>query len=134
MAGTSYLFDKGKAGLLDGSIDLSADTIRVMLCDSSFAETLTDTSMTTPGADRIGADVTLSGKTENVVADGVFDDTGAPNWSSVAGGSTIGGLILFKYVTNDAGSTPIAFIHVADQATNGGDIDVTWNASGIFSL
>jgi hypothetical protein len=54
----------------------------------------------------------------------------------VAGGSTIGGFVVYKYVTNDAGSTPILFIDTTDTATNGGDIVLQFDSgtNKIFKL
>jgi hypothetical protein len=56
-------------------------------------------------------------------------------WTAVAGGSTVGTVDIFKFVTNDAGSTPIASIDVTDLPTNGGDITLAPDATnGFFYL
>lgn len=44
----------------------------------------------------------------------------------------MGYVSIFKFVTNDAGSTPIAVIDVADVATNGGDLTLTGDATNGF--
>lgn len=52
-----------------------------------------------------------------------------------AGTRSIEGAILYKFVTNDAGSMPVAFI---DDFTNfngnGGNITFQWNAEGIVQF
>lgn len=115
-------------------IDWSADTIRARLVASSFTPTKDDTSMT--GYTAIGTDQTLGSKTftEDTTNDRIVYDAADPTWTAVAGGSTVGWVVVFKFVTNDAGSTPICVIDVTDTATNGGDITVTFDAAGIFYL
>lgn len=116
-------------------INWGSDTIKVRLVASSVTPNKDDTSMT--GYTAIGTDITCSNKTftEDTANDRiVYDNTVDPTWSAVAGGSTVGWVVVYKFVTNDAGSTPICVIDVADTATNGGDITVTYSANGIFYL
>jgi hypothetical protein len=115
-------------------IDWSADTIKARLVASSVTPTKDDTSMT--GLTAIGTDQTLGSKTftEDTTNDRIVYDAADPTWTAVAGGSTVGWVVIFKFVTNDAGSTPIAVIDVTDTATNGGDITVQFSSSGIFYL
>jgi len=49
---------------------------------------------------------------------------------------TVGSAIVFKFVTDDAGSTPIVFIELANTATNGGDITVNFDTGGnkVFAI
>lgn len=60
----------------------------------------------------------------------VFDAADS-TFTAVASGSTIGSLVIYKFVTNDAGSTPLYFIDVTDTPTNGGDIVAPWSALGL---
>jgi hypothetical protein len=110
------------------------DTIRARLVASSFTPTKDDTSMT--GYTAIGTDQALGTKTftEDTTNDRIVYDAADSTWTAVAGGSTVGWIVIFKFVTNDAGSTPIAVIDVADTATNGGDITATYASTGIFYL
>lgn len=113
-------------------ITWATDTIKARLVASSFTPTKDDTSMT--GYTAIGTDQTLASKTftEDTTNDRIVYDAADPTWTAVAGGSTVGWVAIFKFVTNDAGSTPIAIIDVTDTATNGGDITVTFSTDGIF--
>jgi hypothetical protein len=115
-------------------IDWSADTIKARLVASSATVGKDDTSLTPYTA--IGTDQTLGSKTftENTTDDRIVYDAADPTWTAVAGGSTVGYVVIFKFVTNDAGSTPIAVIDVTDTATNGGDITVQFASTGIFYL
>jgi hypothetical protein len=88
----------------------------------------------------IGTDQTLGSKTKtkNTTDDRIDFSSAAITWTAVAGGSTVGYVCIFKFVTNDAGSTPIAVIDVADTATNGSDLTytppTTGSAAALFSL
>ena len=112
----------------------ASDTIKARLVATSFTPNKDDTSMT--GYTAIGTDQTLSSKTftEDTANDRIVYDAADPTWTSVAGGSTVGFVTVFKFVTNDAGSTPIFNIDVTDTATNGGNITVTFDANGIGYL
>lgn len=129
MASGPYL--AGLEGLLS-SINLSSDTIKIAAVSTSYTFANSETSMTTAGGTRIGTDQTLGSKT---ITNGVFDAADA-TWTAVAGGSTIGGFVVYKFVTNDAGSTPILFIDTTDTATNGGDIVLQFDngTNKIFKL
>lgn len=132
----SFVTNEGANHLLGAATAISwgSDTIKARLVASSFTPDKDDTTMSsyTP----IGTDQTLGSKTQtkDTVNDRVVFSAANPTWSAVAGGSTIGWIALFKFVTNDAGSTPIAVLDIADTPTNGGDITIAFNASGIFYL
>jgi hypothetical protein len=56
---------------------------------------------------------------------------------AVSGVKTVGGLIVYKFVTNDAGSTPILYVDgFSAVLPNGGDLTVQWDSgnSRILSL
>lgn len=127
----SSMYSIGKQGLIDGTIDMDTNTIKVRQVTSSYTFSAAHTTMTDVGAG-VGTDQTLGSKT---VTGGVFDAADA-TFTAVAAGSTINALVLYKFVTNDAGSTPIAYIEVTDTATNGGDITWQWDsgANKIFAL
>lgn len=112
----------------------ATDTIKARLVASSATVNKDDTSLTPYTA--IGTDQTLGSKTftEDTTNDRIVYDAADSTWTAVAAGSTIGTVVIFKFVTNDAGSTPIAVIDVTDTATNGGDITIQYDATGIFYL
>lgn len=131
----SFIYNEGSNGLLSGgTINWASDTIKARLVASSATINKDDTSMT--GHTAIGTDQTLASKTKtkDTTNDRIVFDAADPVWTAVAGGSTVGTVDIFKFVTNDAGSTPIASIDITDTATNGGDLTLQFNADGAFYL
>lgn len=131
----SIVYNEGAESLLDGSIDWAGDTIRARLVASGVTPNKDDTSMT--GYTAIGTDQTLSNKTRTKDTTNdriVYDNTADPTWTAVAGGSTVGHVVVYKFDTDDAGSTPICAIDVTDLPTNGGDITWPISSDGIFYL
>lgn len=131
----SFLFNEGSNGLLSGgTINWASDTIKARLVASSATVNKDDTSMTPHTV--IGTDQTLGSKTKTKddTNDRIKFDAADPVWTAVAGGSTVGTVTIFKFVTNDAGSTPIASLDITDTATNGGDITIAFHADGAFYL
>ncbi len=128
----SGMYKIGEEGLL-GAINLLTDTIKARLVTSSYtANFTTDTSMTNVGTG-VGTDQTLASPS---VTGGVFN-AASSTWTAVSAGSTLVAAVVYKYVANDAGSTPIAYIQFTNAtATNGGDLTVPWtnSANKIFTL
>lgn len=132
----SFVYNEGANGLLSGgTINWATDTIKARLVASSATINKDDTVMT--GHTAIGTDQTLASKTKtkDTTNDRIVFDAADPVWTAVAGGSTVGTVDIFKFVTNDAGSTPIANLDITDTATNGGDITIQFDATnGCFYL
>jgi hypothetical protein len=127
----SFTTNEGSESLQDGTIVWATDVIKARLVASSFTPNKDDTVMT--GYTAIGTDQTLGGKTrtKDTTNDRIVYDATDPTWTAVAGGSTVGTVTVFKFVTNDADSIPIFNIDVTDTATNGGDITAVFSADGI---
>ena len=83
---------------------------------------------------RIGTPATVATKT--VSAEGVFD--AADTTISAVTGDQAEAVLLYKFVTNDADSVPIMVIAGASSGLpvtpNGGDINITWPAAGIWKM
>jgi hypothetical protein len=131
----NVLFPKGKQGLIDGSIDMDTDDIRVMLVRSTYTYDSADQFVSDLGAVDNGRSAALGSKT---VTDGVFDaaDTTITATSNVA----CNALILFEHTGSDATARLIAywdtmtglpFTPAASQVCN-----VAWDngASRIFAI
>ena len=132
----SGLYTVAEKGFLDADIDLLTDTIKVRaVADEDYTYAGSDTSLSTITAYAGTTDPTLASKTTTA---GVLDAADlSPAFSSLSQSTTkdIDGLVIYKFVTNDAGSTPIAYIDLTTALTpNGGDVNITWNGSGIFSI
>lgn len=132
---TNVLFDDGREGFLDGSIDWDTDDIRAMLVLSSYTLDQTDKFVADLGAVDNGRSAALGSKT---VTDGVAD---AADTSLTATAATASGrIILFKHTGSDATARLIAYI---DSATGlpftpaaGGTVNIAWDngANKIFKL
>ena len=133
----SFVYNEAANHLLGTATAISwaSDTIKARLTASSVTPNKDDTVMT--GYTQIGTDQTLGTKTQtkDTTNDRIVFDAADSTWTAVAGGSTVGYITIFKFVTNDAGSTPIASIDITDTPTNGGDITVVYDATnGVFYL
>ena len=131
------LYDHGREGFLDGSIDWDTDDIRAILIDTDDYTVdldLHDNLDDIPGAARVAVSDALTGKT---VAAGVADADNV-TFSSVTGDQSEA-IVLYKHTGTESTSRLIAYI---DSATglpvtpNGGDIEVQWadTADKIFKL
>lgn len=134
-------YEEGLHGLMNKEIDLDTDTIKVRaVADEDYsapADFGTDTTLSTITAYSGSTDPTIS-SVDISTSKGVIDGADlAPAFSSLAidGTKDIDGLVVYHFVTNDAGSTPLCYIDLTTPVTpNGGDINITWNASGIAAL
>lgn len=130
----SLLYPKGKEGLIDGSIDMDTDDIRIALIDladytyNAAHDNLDDV----PAGARVATSGALTSKT---VTNGTFDAADV-TLTSVTGDQSEA-IIGYKHTGTESTSR---LIWIQDSGTglpitpNGGNITVAWNASGIFSL
>jgi len=127
-----------------GTIDLAADTIKVMLLgtgytpnkDHQFVSDVVASELS--GTGYVGGfggagRKTLASKTLNKsdATDKFFFDAADPTWVAINAG-TIGYAAVFKEGASDALSPVIASVDVADIVTNGGDVTIAWASTGIF--
>lgn len=124
----SNFFDVALQGFTTAGINMSSDVIKARFCRASaYTFSAAHTSMTPVGAG-VGTDPTLGSKS---LVNGTFDAADAV-WSAVGAGAAIDQVIIYKFVTNDAGSTPIAFINGFSVTPNGGDITAVWQSTSPF--
>ena len=146
----SFVYTPFKAKLLKGEIDFDApNDIRIALLKvkaSTTADTDQDaefvSSITTLG-ELVATNYVrkaLTGETVNQddPNNRAEFDAGDVTFTALGGATndTIGAILLFKFVTNDADSPLIAYIDNAgadfSQATNGSDITISWDIEGIL--
>jgi len=131
------LYDKGREGFLDGSIDWDTDDIRAILIDlADYTPNLAthDFLDDVPAAARVAVSGSLAGKT---VAAGVADANDI-TFSAVSGDPSEA-ILIYKHTGSDATARLIALIDTATGlpvTPNGGDINVAWDngANKIFKL
>lgn len=126
------LYPIGKKAILDGDIDLLSDTIEVVAVSSSYTYNVAhDFYADLSGV--IGSPATLASKS---TTGGTFDAADLdPAFTSVA--TNIAALVIYKDTGNTATSPLIAYIDTGTGlplTQDGGNVDVTWNGSGIFSI
>jgi hypothetical protein len=130
------LFDPGREGFLDGSIDWDTDDIRVMLVRSTYAFDATDKFVADLGAVDNGRSAALAGKT---VTNGVADANDTSLVATAANASSA--LVLFKHTGADATARLICFIDTPSAGlpftpSAGQTVNITWDsgANRIFKL
>lgn len=143
MANSFYnAFLNGILGAHATRVDLDADTIKMFLNDNGAAsgapDAAADDFYDDTSAGLIGTAYTLANKTVGTVAVGVFDNTvdPAPAFTAVSG-ATVEALIFFKDTGTPSTSNLICWFDTATGlplTPNGGDVNVTFNASGIFKV
>lgn len=128
------LYPKAKEKFLDAVIDMPTDTIKIALIDTGvYTYNSADEFYSAASAAQVGTPVTLASKT---ITNGVFDAADV-TFTSVTG-SSVEALIIYKDTGSAATSPLIMYIDVAASGLpvtpNGNNIDVQFNASGIFAL
>jgi len=132
------LYDKGREGFLDGSINWASDTIKAVLIDEALYTVdlaAHDFLDDVPALARVGTPQTLGAKT---VTAGVADAADI-TFPSVPLHDPVEAILIYKFLTDDAHSRLIAYINSGTGlpvTPNGGDIAVAWSdgANKIFKL
>jgi hypothetical protein len=138
MANAVYVaFRNGVLGSHATRVDLDADTIKAALIDhgTDTPNVTTDDFYDDINAGVIGTPGTLGSKTIGSVAAGVFD--AADVTFTAVSGNSVESVNIYKDSGSAATSNLIAYFDTGTGlpvTPNGGDITVTWNASGIFTF
>ncbi len=133
----NVLFDKGREGFLDGSIDWDTDTIKLVCVDHTddvpipSSDAFLDAILA--GA-RVATSAAFTGKT---VTNGVAD--AADVTLTAVTGDSFESIVIYKDVGTETLNRLIAFIDTATGlpcTPNGGDITIQWDngANKIFKL
>jgi hypothetical protein len=128
------LLDPGTLGTTSGTaVDLADDTIKVALIDTGTYTYNSAHNYYDDVSGVVGTPQTLASKT---VTNGVFDAADV-TFTSVSGAS-VEALIIYKDTGTASTSALIAYIDTVSTGLpvtpNGGNITITWNGSGIFTL
>lgn len=130
----SQLYPLAKEAFLSGDIDLLNDDIRVVLVDTAdytYSAAHQYLSSVLAGA-RVATSGALGTKS---VAVGVFD--AADVVLSGVTGDQAEALVVYQHTGTESTSRLIAYINAGSGlpfTPNGGDLTVSWNASGIFAI
>ena len=144
--GDITIFNEARATMLDGGWE-SADTIKLALITSTTVPTQADVTPVLGDYTQVtaGGNYTAGGEAldswGNMITQSAgtvtFDDTGASvSWAQHASNPTNARYGIFYNDTDTAGpDSAIGFIDLGstiDMTT--GDLTITWNASGIFTI
>ena len=140
-AGDVTIFDEAKLALLDGTHDLDTHTFKVAICDNTTAPTAATATPTL-------ADFTEVGSAGSYVAGGTaltvslteaagtvtYDFTNNPSWAQNASNDVDAywGII---YNDTDVSDSAVGYVDLGGAVDmTAGDLTITWNASGFFTL
>lgn len=133
---SNALFDPGREGFLDGSIDWDTNDVRVMLVRSTYTFSAAHKFLADLGAVDNGRSAALGSKT---VTNGVADaaDTSLTATSAVA----CNALVVFQHTGSDATARLIAYIDTPTSGlpftpSAGQTVNIAWDngANRIFRL
>jgi len=142
MANAVYPKFKTSLGVADTNVSLNVDTSTdgpyCALTDTgTHAYSATDQFYSSVVAASIGTDQRIVTPTFGTVAEGVFD--GSDLTYTAVTGASVEALTIYRH--NSGANTTWRLVLYLDTSVtglpvtpNGGDITVTWNASGIFAL
>lgn len=129
------IYPKYKEALLDGlaNIDINDGTVKVALIDTGVYTYNAAHDFYDDVTGVVGTPQTIANTT---VTDGLFDGDNV-TYTAVTGNS-VEALIIYIDTGSAATSRLVAYIDTSvtglPVTPNGGDISITWNASGIFQL
>lgn len=129
----SHVYPLAKQAFLSGSINLASDTIKVVLLEAGYTYSAAHQFYSDLSNVIGAASPALASKTETT---GVFNAANV-TLSAVVTGHTVAALVGFKDTGTTTTSPLLWFNDGFSQATNGGDITVSWDATAgvkIFAL
>lgn len=137
----TVIYNSFKKKIMDGSIDLDTDTIKVALVTSSYSpnqdshDFFDDITNEVSGTGYSSGGATLANKTvtqDNTDDEGVFDADDV-TWSSST--ITARGAVLYKSSGVASTSPLIAYIDFgSDQISAAGNFVIQWSSEGILNL
>lgn len=129
------LFNPGREGFLDGSIDWDTGDIRVMLVKSTYTYDATDEFLSDLGSVDNGRSAALGTK---AVTDGIAD--AADTSLTATDAAACNALVIFQHTGSDATARVIAYLDTATglplTPAAGGTVNIAWDsgANKIFKL
>jgi hypothetical protein len=141
MASISF-YNNATKDILDGTIDLDSDTIKVSLHASTYTPAVTHDFFDDLTNEVTGSNYTAGGATlgstavTTVTTNDAMFDAADTTWSAHASGfSTARYAVIYKSTGTDSTSPLIGYIDfTTDQDNVNNDLTIKWNASGILQL
>ena len=132
------IYPKFKQSLMTANTGVAINaTMSVAICNSTYTYAVGHNAL-----DDITAGLVANNNltTPTVYANGTFQDSGAVSitFSAVPAGTAIESLVIYKWNTTASDSHVVAYLDTnvtnLPVTPNGGDITITWDTSGIFTL
>jgi len=129
--------------ILDGTIDLDTDTIKVSLHSSTYTPSVAHdfydditNEMASGGGYTTGGETLASTAVTTVTTNDAMYDAANVTWSSNASGfSTARYAVIYKSTGTDSTSPLLGYIDfVSNQDNVNNDLTIKWNTSGILQL
>lgn len=134
MANAIYPLYKQALLTADTNVDIENGTVKVALVDTGTYTYSASHQFLSSLTGVVGTAQTLS---TNTVTNGVFDSATDPTFTAVTGNS-VEALVIYIDTGVAGTSRLVAYIDTGvtglPVTPNGGNITITWNASGIFAL
>ena len=137
----NVIYNSFKAKIMDGSVDLDTDTVKVALVTSSYTpdqdahDFFDDVTNEVVGTGYSAGGASLANKSvtqDNTDNEGVFDADDV-TWSSST--ITARGAVVYKSTGTPSTSPIIAFIDfTTDQISSNGNFVIQWAAEGLLNL
>lgn len=122
----------GVAAMLKGDLAIDAN-VKIMLVKNTYTYNAAHDFLADVSAHRADADIAVAGEAVTVSSNVVkfdFDDTGL-TFAAVTAGDTVNAVIAYVDTGDEATSYLITYNDFTGIPTNGGDITVAMNASGV---
>lgn len=145
----SHWYNEALRAIMAGELDLNAHDIRVaLLMTNTTADTENGGKTTISGGSGFTTLDEFDGSgyvrkqlaTEAVNKDDANDraefDADDVTWTALGAGTrSVAGILVYRHITNDADSIPIAWIEFASAKTpDGSNFTVEWDAEGILQI
>ena len=142
----SFIYNLAKNQIIQAELDLSSETFQVMLVDSDYSASESDTYLDTGGAsDPVDAELSGTGYERKTLSTFSFtqDDTNNRididaddvTWSRLTAGTAVGAIIFLEGPTDDTDALMIAYIDDGFPfTTEGSNFTLQWNSNGVFRL
>jgi len=133
----AYVFNRAKARLLSGNLDLGSANLRCLLLkagyvydpDDDFVADLVPASTELTVAGYARQVLTGLAVTEDDAGDRARAAAAAVDFGALAAGETIDAAVVFELVTNDADSNLVAYYDLGSVATSGANVTVYFGGS-----
>lgn len=148
----SNWYTKAIEDIMDGTIDLAADTLKVMLVTSAYTFDRDHELVDAGGANDL-VDAELSGTgyaggwggsgrktlgSKSITTDHSNNravlDAADSIWTGINAGTPVAAVIIKEGGSDDTTSRPILYMGFTGVATSGGDLTVSWNSTGIGAI